>query len=374
MQLFDSVSLGETRVTSDGYLVADVRAGRVGIQTYAGFEVNRPEKEVIRVYRPADEVFSDETLGSFTSVPITLDHPDEAVNARNWKKFAIGYTGEDARSEGRYVRVPLILKDAAAIEAVQNGKRELSFGYTCDLKWEPGVTEDGEEYDAIQQRIRGNHLAIVSAGRAGSTCRIGDHADDYGVRDMTAKLTVDGIGLDGVSDTTAQVVSKALKDRDDEIRTLKALVTSKDSELSAKDKQLGALDGEVETLRKKQLDQPQMDTLVAERFDIVAKARAITPDIKTDGIGIAAIKRAVVVSKFGENKVSDKSDDYVGALFDSLAEQVRPAHLQTAAPQDAVRSHLMAGGIAAPASAGDAHSAYVKHLNDAWKRVGQQSN
>src|SRR5688572_28169532 len=116
MQFYDNVPLGDTRRTREGYLVADVRAGRVGIQTYAGHEVHRPDKETIRVYRPRDEVFSDETLGSFTSIPVTLDHPDEAVNARNWKKFAIGYTGEDARSEDRFVRVPLILKDAAAID------------------------------------------------------------------------------------------------------------------------------------------------------------------------------------------------------------------------------------------------------------------
>ncbi|MBP1845913.1 hypothetical protein J2046_004187 [Rhizobium petrolearium] len=63
MQLFDAVILDGLRRTQDGYLVADARVARTGIQLYTGPEVD-PEnkhgfrdKAVVRVYRPEEEVF-----------------------------------------------------------------------------------------------------------------------------------------------------------------------------------------------------------------------------------------------------------------------------------------------------------------------------
>src|SRR6185369_15200906 len=55
------------------------------------------------------------------------------------------------------------------------GKRELSNGYQCDLVIEDGEV-DGVAYQAVQRKIRGNHVAVVDKGRAGATCRIGDAA------------------------------------------------------------------------------------------------------------------------------------------------------------------------------------------------------
>lgn len=43
------------RRTADGYLVADVRAARTGIQQYRAVEVGRPELDVVNVYRPPAE-------------------------------------------------------------------------------------------------------------------------------------------------------------------------------------------------------------------------------------------------------------------------------------------------------------------------------
>ena len=61
MQLFERIQLGDRstrRRTSDGYLVAMGKAARTGIQIYSGSEVGRPDLAQVRVYRPADEVFS----------------------------------------------------------------------------------------------------------------------------------------------------------------------------------------------------------------------------------------------------------------------------------------------------------------------------
>src|SRR5690606_5280771 len=167
----DSVTLDGTRLTGDGYLVTTARSVRTGVQLYAGSEVGRPEMRTVRVMRPADEVFSQDSLQSFSHTPVTLNHPSEAVTAANWSKLAVGEVSTAAKQDGDWISLPLILKDAAAIRAVQSGKRELSAGYTCELEW----TDGHPDHDAIQRNIRINHLAVVDRARAGQEARIGDN-------------------------------------------------------------------------------------------------------------------------------------------------------------------------------------------------------
>lgn len=183
-QLFDAVTLdaGTVRRTGDGYLAASALSARTGIQLYRGAEVGKPHLDVVRVYRPPEEVFAKDAMHSFAWRPLTVDHPREAVTADNWKRLAVGQTGDEVARDGDAIRVPLVLMDAAAIRAVENGKRELSWGYTADLKWGDGKTPAGEAYDAIQTNIRANHLAVVAAARGGSALRIGDAAGDQVVR------------------------------------------------------------------------------------------------------------------------------------------------------------------------------------------------
>ncbi|WP_139812758.1 DUF2213 domain-containing protein, partial [Ensifer aridi] len=180
MKFTDLAPIAGTRRTADGYLVADVRTARTGVQLYAGHEVGKAEMQVVKVYRPEDQVFDKASLGSYAHKPVTNDHPAEAVTADNWKALSVGSVGDEVARDGEFVRVPLIVMDAAAIKAIDEGKRELSAGYTCDLAWEPGTTPEGEKYDAIQKDIRINHVAIVQRGRAGSEARIGDGVRSWG--------------------------------------------------------------------------------------------------------------------------------------------------------------------------------------------------
>jgi len=43
MNITDSVTLGDARVSDTGYLEANARTARVGVQQYLGAEVGRPE-------------------------------------------------------------------------------------------------------------------------------------------------------------------------------------------------------------------------------------------------------------------------------------------------------------------------------------------
>lgn len=364
MQLFDAVTLGDARITGDGYLVCDARIARTGIQIYAGREVGKPEMDKVRVYRPAEEVFHQDALASFAHKPVTIDHPSEAVSASNWKKYAVGLTGDIIAKDGGFVRVPMTLMDGAAIDTVKAGKRELSCGYTCDLKWEAGKTADGEEYDAIQTNIRGNHLAIVGAGRAGSGCRIGD--DNNGKPTMQ-KITLDGITVE-VSDTAAQVIAKVQQQLHDANSKILQMTADHATVLKAKDTELGAKDAEIEKLKGQVVTGDKLDALIAERSSVIDAARQIVGDsLDFKGKSPAEIRRATVAAKLGDAKVKDKSDDYVAALFDGMTGDDKVT------TRDPVRSAYMSND-AKPNTVPTTDAAYsgmVSYLENAWQGTKQ---
>lgn len=330
MILFDAVPLGEPRLTRDGYLVADAKIARTGIQLYTGKEVDPENKQgwrdkaLVRVYRPESEVFATDAMASFAHRPITDDHPAEAVSSKNWKAHSVGMTGPDIARDGAFIRVPMIVMDEASIQNWKDGKRELSCGYESQIVFDAGTTPEGEAYDAIQTNIRGNHLAIVGRGRAGSQCRIGDQGASetgqskapvhQGDRLMTLKtITVDGLP---VETTDAGIAA---------IEKLRGLLTVSDAALASekaahdktkaeKDAEAAKKDVEIEDLKKKVVDGAALDALVADRAAVVAKAKALAPNVVTDGKSIPDIKRAVL-----GDSVKDKSEAYVDAAWDMKA-------------------------------------------------------
>jgi hypothetical protein len=168
MQFHDRLTLDtKARRLGTGELAANVRCAKVGLQDYAGHEVGRPDLQRVTVYRPESEVMKRDSFASFAGVPVTVDHPSEAVTTDNWRKYAVGETGDEIVRDGEFVRVPILVRDEAAIRAIQDGKRQISMGYSASLDFVDGVTPDGKPYQAIQREIRINHLAIVDEARGG---------------------------------------------------------------------------------------------------------------------------------------------------------------------------------------------------------------
>ena len=374
MKFIDSVSIAGTRRRDDGYLVADARVARTGIQLYAGYEVGRPDMPVVRVYRPEEEVFSRDTLASFAHRPVTNDHPNEPVTADNWKQFAVGQTADEVARDGQFIRVPLMVADAAAIKAIEDGKRELSAGYTCDLAWESGETASGEAYDAIQRNIKINHVAIVDRGRAGSQARIGDGAGSWGARPVTLptadernrkmpdnlrKVLVDGLQVE-TTDAGAQAIDKLTKDKAALEQRLADAEKAHSEALAAKDAELAKKDAEIDDLKGKVLDAAALDKLVQARANLIATAKSIVADVKTDGLSDAEIRKAVVVAKLGDDAVKGKTEAYIDARFDILAEDA-------AKNADPVRAALQSQDHNARITNDNGQAAYEKRLTDAWK-------
>ncbi len=340
----DAVTLdGSVNVTDRG-LVALAKAARTGIQDYLGSEVGKPEMPVARVYRPADEVFSSESLASFSHAPITMDHPSEMVTPDNWNTYAVGEVSTAAEIDRKWVSLPLIVKAKGAIDAINGGKNQLSAGYACELDWTPGIDESGQAYDAVQRNIRINHLAIVDSARAGSDARIGDsekhvwganpiqpggspaiHQADKGVT-MSLLNVVLGDKAVQVAATDAPAV-EAFKA--DAAKNLADAQAGHEKVIAAKDAEIAKKDAEIDALKAKVLEGPALDAAVAARGDLIDKARRIAPDVKTDGLSDADIRKAVVTAKLGD-AVKDKADAYIDARFDILAEdaeQVDPVRL-----------------------------------------------
>lgn len=165
--------------TPEGYLFCPgVAVARTGVMRYLPEEV-APEicegfdGDEVFIRRDASEVFCPRTLASFEGKPLTLDHPDEDVSPENWSELARGLLfnvrrGDPERGEANDLMLAdILITDAEAIEAVNDGLRELSCGYDADFEViRPGVGR--------QINILGNHVALVDHGRAGGRCKIKD--------------------------------------------------------------------------------------------------------------------------------------------------------------------------------------------------------
>lgn len=157
------------RKDSRGGLRIPATPTRVGIFVY-----RNPDGSQRRELRPADEVFSKESLESLAGVPLTVGHPDTPVTATNWRKVSVGHVCDNVRPAGQLVETDVYVTDSEPVSGVESGELiELSCGYDCDLEVTPGVYQ-GQNYDMIQRNIRYNHVALLPKGyaRGGSEVRL----------------------------------------------------------------------------------------------------------------------------------------------------------------------------------------------------------
>ena len=174
-----------SRREPEGYLLClNVPVARTGTQEYLKDELGLPGGgEPVSVYRPEEEVFSPETMASFEGMPVTNDHPPEGVDVSNIRALQKGHTHNVRRGTGGeadLLLADLIITDPKLIGLILDGKREISCGYTYEL-----CEEDGRY---IQRKIRGNHVAVVDAGRAGPRVSIKDHKPERSKPDMKKSL------------------------------------------------------------------------------------------------------------------------------------------------------------------------------------------
>lgn len=376
-RITDSVTLSDRMtVTEAGYLETAARTARTGIQKYLGSELGRPDLQVVSVYRDEAEVFSKASLNTFSKLPITNEHPATEVNADNWRDLAVGTTGDEVLRDGEYLKIGLKITDAAAVKAVQDGKRELSVGYSAEIEWADGTAPDGTPYQAVQRNIVANHIAIVAAGRAGARARIGDSWGAAPVSDNEPKPGTSPTTVEtGGHMTDANLKTVVLGDKAVQVAAADAAVfeqfkaesakaladaeTSHTSAIAAKDEEIGKLKADL--VAAQDAAKIDVDALVAARSELVQKVKALDAKIETAGKTDAELRKAAVASRLGDAMVADASDAEITGMFKALAKDAKPSH----AVAEALRSGVQSVGDGAQQMQ-DAFNKSVHDLN-AWR-------
>ena len=201
-----------SRREPEGYLLClNVPVARTGFQEYLPEELNLPPDPsggLVSVWRPEEEVFSPETVASFEGMPVTNDHPPGGVDAENIRRLQSGHAHNVRRGTGAesdLLLADLIITDPCLADTVLAGKREISCGYTYEL------CEENNRY--VQRKSRGNHIAVVDAGRAGSRVSIKDRKCERSKRNMKKSLSkaLARLARDGETEAVAEFIEEMIE-------------------------------------------------------------------------------------------------------------------------------------------------------------------
>jgi hypothetical protein len=381
---YDVSQISDYQITEEGYLKVRARIARTGIQSYTDASGG------IRLeYRPEQEVSSKEALDSFREKCVTKEHPPVLLDASNTKDYAIGFTSADVSYSDGFVESTLTVTDKETVEEIMRGNvREVSCGYKVDYVDEPGTTPDGQHYDGYQRNIRGNHVAIVKRARGGPNVRLMLDSADAAVTElinshlgevMSANIVFDGVSFEADSALAAAVSAERedakasyadMKRKYDEMMSnaskmkeeMDAMKKEMQGKCDAAEGRADALEQELEAAKADLTvaGQVNIDSLVEERVALIDKART-NLDSEFDFAGKSAreIMEASIKAVRGDADLSERSDDYVQAMFDTLAEA---APRSDSASTDELRKAV--ASIATPVSA---PASYMDNLQNAWK-------
>lgn len=247
----DAAALAPPEPQDNGWLRVEGKIARIGIQEY-----DDASGTVHRELRIPEEVFDAESLRSFEMVPITNSHPPVLLDDLNTKSYQVGQAGQGLRRDGDFVVAPLMLTEQQAILAAKAGRSQLSNGYTCELD----ATQDAAlvatwgPYDFVQRKIRGNHIALVDAARAGPEARIRLDSSGNAVVESAGQqrptapsnperhpmktITIDGIVIDTEAADAQAVITRTIAAMNDKAA---ALLTAEKKRADAADKRATVL-------------------------------------------------------------------------------------------------------------------------------------
>jgi len=319
------VDIGELQKPTrlqDGRIIVDGLLTRTGVFIYTD-----ASGRDFREWRPASEVFDAESLKSFELVPVTNDHPEGMVSAKNARDVSVGTVGENVRRDERFVRAPLAINDAATIQQMERGKVELSCGYTADLEFRAGTTPDGEHFDAIQRNIRGNHVAIVDRGRAGPQVKVRIDADTRVMRIESKVRNMDAEQLKAYQKSLADL-AKAQHDASENTKRADAAEKARDeakARADAAEAQLATLttDRDEQKARAdsaeegRKADAAGAEVKVRARMDLEDNAKRVLGDEYKADVSDRALHLAIVKRVDGVDIADGESDDYVRAYAHS---------------------------------------------------------
>ena len=357
---FDTAPINELTVDPQtGYLHAsNVPIARVGVFPYLHSDGTWTNEAKL-----PEDILSESTVKSANNKPVTNDHPVDdgenvLVDKSNSSQYVKGFTADNAHVEGDTLKVGLTIMDPKLINAVQNGKQELSIGFQTDV--EPVSGEyNGAKYDSVQRNIQINHVAVVDRAREGHNIRItGDSAemvvnDNPGKEKQMPEDKKKNSVVDDADNTTSNSSSntssssssssstsssddkdKQIADLKQQVKDLQAQLASKNSNSNSQDdsddddkdskskSKSDSVDAEIEKLKeerdmyKSKVEGDSFNTTIDERIDLIDDAKKILGDSydfhgkSNHDIKVAAIKKADSTIK-----VDGMDDSFINGVY-----------------------------------------------------------
>lgn len=322
---------------SSGFLI-----GRANVTNIGVFEYRNQDGSIRRELRLPEHVLDGESVATLRMKPLTNDHPAVLVTSDNIKDYQVGTTGGSPATDGMHLTIDMSVTDAKTIQDIQNGKQELSAGYTVDMLEESGVWM-GIAYDAIQTNIRYNHVAIVDRARAGDAARIklrNDSADAICIgrienkkedTNMSDKTTIKIDGMDVQVEPLVGAHINRISSRADNLEKDKGDLEGKLEVLTKEHETLkGKFDGVTEQLKKSADIAPEkLQEAIKKRLVILDAASLAKLEVKEDHSD-RAIKEAVIMATFPredekayKESLKDLSDDYINGKFDTAHDELK---------------------------------------------------
>lgn len=339
--------------TPEGYLVClNVPIARTGCMEYLDGEVDGIEAGddgVITAVRD-ESIFEPATLASFEGKPVTLDHPSGlSVDPDSWQRLAVGVAQNIRRGSGvesDLIIADLLVTDGRAIERIESGDlREVSCGYSAAF-------EQISKGKARQVGIVGNHVAIVSEGRAGARCSIKDSKGvsvDFKTqfKEWLGKMTKVADEMpEAEKPETKPESEEKVADEVDPIAALVERITALEdvvAKLVQMEQQEAADEEPDDTADKCGDEEPDGKkddgVVVGDSASVTRAAKIIAPDLHSHRAVVADMRRALYaarLTKVGGEAVraiiGDTAIERMGA--NSLAIAVRAVGAQVAAHND----------------------------------------
>ena len=351
--------VGNIKRTDEGYLTGDAPVAKIGILSYVLNDGSIRKELVTR-----DTLFNQDSMATLRMKPVTDQHPPERLlDSRTVKRRKVGFTGENIKQDGEYLVTPLIITDGDAVNNINEKRRELSPGYRCDLLLEagtfdnPGHPQHGQRYDGIQLNRKYNHLAVCDKARGGEDLKLHidsiDNIDGFEIIEAienTDSLTkeeiqsikqiikrkgnsmpqinIDGINYDVANQEVINFTHKETNRADSE-KTRADASETKVTDLTVK---VDTLEGERDGLKTKvgefeKLDHTEtINAGVTERIGVLDIASIVITDEeskkKIDSMSNKDLKIAVIKVKSPDVNLDEKTEDYINARYDSIAEGI----------------------------------------------------
>ena len=316
---------------ADGRLhVERSHISKAAINPYYGSEIPGWEQlglvgtQVYRLLR--DPVELERAASTFARLPILSKHQPVTVEKPK-PELVIGAIGSNVAFDSPYLDADLCFWDAKAIGGIETDQvTELSCAYRYVPVMEPGEYE-GQPYDGRMTDIRGNHLALVEVGRAGSDVVVADHNPFK--EPCAMKFTKLGKALFAALSAASPVLAQD--------SALPGLVASANRKTFKKDEvkaQLIALDASIDStkldsvldaiLDVEQSPDPVEKPVTAGDESPADKLRALLAG-KVDDATMEAACALLGTPAAADADPEDKTDEKVEAAMDSFRKELREA-------------------------------------------------